>query len=245
MFLFPPKKTFTKKVLIINTYFCILVTLLFLCFPNLDIYFSKLFFLDNKFISEKFLFIKDLRDVLKNFMIFISIISIFVLLMTHINKKQIKTYTESFRARRFNLFLLGLILGPVIGCGVIANLYFKDTWGRARPVHIEEFNGSKIYSPPFVKSDQCEKNCSWISGEASAAFSFIVGVLILKNPSILFRLNLVLGSFVIFCRLAMGGHFLSDNLYAAIFMIYLAIFYKVLILYFLRKKIFLKKLKKS
>ena len=150
MFLSPSKKSFTKKVFIMNTYFFILVTLIFLCFPNLDIYFSQLFFLDNKFISEKFLFIKDLREALKNFMIFISIISIFLLSMTYINKKQIKTYTESFRTRRFNLFLLGLILGPVIGCGIIANLYFKDNWGRARPVHIDEFKGSKFYSPPFV-----------------------------------------------------------------------------------------------
>ena len=34
--------------------------------------------------------------------------------------------------------MVGFLVGPIIGCGLIANLYFKDTWGRARPVHIEE-----------------------------------------------------------------------------------------------------------
>ena len=45
--------------------------------------------------------------------------------------------------------MIGLIVGPIIGCGV-ANLYFKDTWGRARPVHVEEFTGKNIsYSSIF------------------------------------------------------------------------------------------------
>ena len=126
---------------------------------------------------------------------------------------------------RMKLFLLGLIVGPVIGCGLIANLYFKDTWGRARPINIQEFGGDKIYTQAFVKSDQCERNCSWISGEASAAFSFIAGTIIIKNP-IFFLLNIFFGIIVSFCRIAMGGHFLSDNLFAMIFMIYLAILYK-------------------
>ena len=53
--------------------------------------------------------------------------------------------------------ILGFIVGPVIGCGLIANLYFKDTWGRARPINIHEFGGDKLYTQPFIKSDQCKK----------------------------------------------------------------------------------------
>ena len=116
-----------------------------------------------------------------------------------------------------------------MGSGIIANWYFKDQWGRARPVHITEFGGEKNFTQAFVKSDQCEKNCSWISGESSAAFSFLVGTLILKKPYF-FVLKFIFGLIVSFCRISMGGHFLSDNLFALFFMIYLAIGFKYLVI---------------
>ena len=91
--------------------------------------------------------------------------------------------------------MIGFLVGPIIGCGLIANLYFKDTWGRARPVHIEEFGGNKNFTGAFKKSSECQRNCSWISGETSAAFSFMVGSLLLKNQ-IFVRLNIILGFMV-------------------------------------------------
>ena len=84
--------------------------------------------------------------------------------------------------------ILGIIIGPIVGSGIIANWYFKDQWGRARPVHVSEFGGDKIFTRAFVKSNQCEKNCSWISGESSAAFSFLVGTIILKTLFFFFRI---------------------------------------------------------
>ena len=108
---------------------------------------------------------------------------------------------------------------------VNANFYFKDNWGRARPYQIEEFGGNLIYTPPLIKSDQCKKNCSWIGGETSAAFSFLAGLLFLRKKKKTLRILFLFGSLVIFCRMAMGGHFLSDNLFAVNLMIYISIFY--------------------
>ena len=159
-------------------------------------------------------------------MVLLPIISLFILLLDYIYK--LKKF-KSFLKRRLRLAIIGLIIGPIVGSGIIANWYFKDQWGRARPVQITEFGGDKNFTPAFVKSDQCEKNCSWISGESSAAFSFFVGTLILKNPYFFF-LNLLFGVVVSFCRISMGGHFLSDNLFALFFMIYLAIGYKYLVI---------------
>ena len=116
---------------------------------------------------------------------------------------------------------------------MIANMYFKDTWGRARPAYVNEFGGDKIYTPAFQKSDQCEKNCSWISGEASAAFSFISGTILLKNP-IFLLINIFIGFIVSFFRISMGGHFLSDNIFAMFFMIYFAVIYRYLALKYLK-----------
>ena len=163
-------------------------------------------------------------------MILIPIFVILFLLKNSVFKNKSKMKVR----RKYSL--IGLLVGPIIGCGLIANLYFKDTWGRARPVHIQEFGGDKIFTPPFFKSDQCEKNCSWISGEASGAFSFLVGTILMKNQFYLI-MNMILGFFVFFCRLTMGGHFFSDNIFAMIFMIYLAILYKYLVILCLKNKI--------
>ena len=228
---------FIQKIFFYNTFTFILFGLLFLFYPGLDIYFSDLFFIGNQFISEKYTIIKVLRVYLKNLMIIIPIISLIILCTNYINKIQ---NVRKLINQRTKFALIGLVIGPILGCGIIANLYFKDTWGRARPVHVEEFGGNKIFSSAFLKSDQCEKNCSWISGETSAAFSFTVGTILLKNP-IFFLLNLILGFFVFFCRLSMGGHFFSDNIFAMVFMIYLAILYKNVIYLSLRKKLFYEK----
>ena len=75
-----------------------------------------------------------------------------------------------------------------------------------------------------------EKNCSWIGGETSAAFSLFAGIIMMKRAHIFIFMNLILVSLVIFCRLAMGGHFLSDNLFAINFMIFLALIYKIIAL---------------
>ena len=159
-------------------------------------------------------------------MVLIPILSLFILLVNHVKKLK---KSKTFLSIRMKLTLIGLIIGPIVGSGIIANWYFKDQWGRARPVHISEFGGDKYFTQAFVRSDQCERNCSWISGESSAAFSFFVGTLILKNP-LFFVINLVFGIVVSFCRISMGGHFLSDNLFALFFMVYLAIAFKYLVI---------------
>ena len=214
-----------KSLLIINSFFFIFFFIFFLVFPESDIYFSSLFYENNKFISEKIIFIKSLRTFLKDLMVLIPIVALIILLVNFLKKKKSKTFLNL----RVKLSLIGLIIGPIVGSGIIANWYFKDQWGRARPVHITEFGGDKYFTQAFVKSNQCEKNCSWISGESSAAFSFFVGTLILKNP-LFFFLNLVFGIIVSFCRISMGGHFLSDNLFALFFMVYLAIAFKYLVI---------------
>lgn len=208
----------------INLFFLISI-LIFLIIPVIDIKISNLFFSENSFISEKYSIVKSIRILLKNLMIIIPFFGVFFFLF--ILKKKRK------KELRLRLAVIGLLIGPIIGCGVIANLIFKENWGRARPVHIAEFGGNKIFSPPFFRSDQCETNCSWISGETSGAFSFMVGTIILRNH-IFFICNWILGFLVFFCRLSMGGHFFSDNLFSLFLMLYLAYGYRYLVYLYIR-----------
>lgn len=214
-----------KKHLKFINFFFFTSVLIFLIDPLIDIKISNLFFSENVFISEKFTIIKSLRIYLKNFMIIIPILGLLFFLFILQKKKKKKL--------RLKLAILGLLIGPIFGCGLIANLIFKENWGRARPVHIIEFGGEKIFSNPFIKSDQCKTNCSWISGETSGAFSFMLGTIIFRNH-IFFILNWILGFLVFFCRLSMGGHFFSDNLFSLFLMIYLAYGYRYLVYLYIR-----------
>ena len=116
----------------------------------------------------------------------------------------------------------------------ISKFILQGYVGRARPVNITEFGGNKIFSRPFIKSDQCIKNCSWISGETSGAFSLMFGSIIMRNH-VFIIFNYLLGLLVFFCRLSMGGHFFSDNIYAFFFMIYLAYLYRIFVCKILKK----------
>ena len=217
------KSSFVHRLLIANTIFFCLNLLFFLLFPNVDIFFSNFFYINDAFLDYHFLIIRKLRTFLKNFMIFFSLSSLFLLILIKLNHSQkVLNYKKNLRIK---LIAIGFLIGPIIGCGLIANLYFKDNWGRARPYQVEEFGGNLIYTPPLLKSDQCIKNCSWIGGETSAAFSFIAGILFMRKRKKFLRVLYFFGSLVIFCRMAMGGHFLSDNLFAVNFMIYLSIIY--------------------
>ena len=115
--------------------------------------------------------------------------------------------------RRF-LFLL-LCFG--IGTGVIASALFKDHWGRARPSQIVEFGGDKQFTPAFVITDQCPRNCSFVSGDAAFAFGTLGFALLAGRHRRYVLAALALGAVVGFGRMLTGAHFLSDIVLAGVF----------------------------
>jgi lipid A 4'-phosphatase len=112
----------------------------------------------------------------------------------------------------------------IIGPGLVADWLFKGHWGRARPADIEVFGGSAQFTLPFEITDQCTRNCSFVSGEGSgiSVIALLVGVL--AWPHIRTRPLLWLGGIVVFAsfgsgmRIATGRHFLSDTVFAALLM---------------------------
>jgi lipid A 4'-phosphatase len=108
----------------------------------------------------------------------------------------------------------------VIGPGVVANLVFKDNMGRARPRDVVEFGGTKAFSPPLLPSGECPRNCSFVSGEASAMFApFFALALVLPQYRLgLLAAGLATGLLAGTIRMVQGAHFLSDILFAGIFM---------------------------
>ena len=79
-------------------------------------------------------------------MVIISIISLVILLVYNF-----KIFNKGAKKlnKRLKFSIIGLIMGPIIGSGLIANWYFKDQWGRARPIQVKEFGGEKEFTRAF------------------------------------------------------------------------------------------------
>lgn len=122
---------------------------------------------------------------------------------------------------RIGFALLAYALGP----GLVANGIFKPLWGRARPRNILEFGGHRLFSSPLLPSDQCQANCSFVSGEGSAVSAVALIALLLLWPHLQRsgRVRATLAAILYAgsgsaLRIAFGGHFLSDVIFAALMM---------------------------
>jgi lipid A 4'-phosphatase len=120
-----------------------------------------------------------------------------------------------FDRRTIPFLLLSIAIGP----GLLTNTVLKDHWGRARPNQVMEFGGSKSFTPVLQPSDQCDHNCSFPSGHGAMAFS-LVGLGFLpatrRRRQWVTGAALGFGGLVSLVRIGQGGHFLSDNIFAAL-----------------------------
>ncbi|MDO5622700.1 MAG: phosphatase PAP2 family protein [Paracoccus sp. (in: a-proteobacteria)] len=117
------------------------------------------------------------------------------------------------------------VLAYVLGSGLLVNGLLKAHWGRARPRDIVQFGGDRLFMPPLIPVDQCSYNCSFVSGEGSAVTTAAL-VLLLLFWGRIDRRGRVIASVVAvayagagsWLRVAFGGHFLSDIIFAALLM---------------------------
>ncbi|RZI40844.1 phosphatase PAP2 family protein [Herbaspirillum sp. HC18] len=112
--------------------------------------------------------------------------------------------------RKAIAYLLAVLLA---GPGLVVNTVLKDHWGRARPIHLEQFGGKAQFTPPLQPSTQCGRNCSFASGHAAGAFFPMAFFWVTRRRRWLVG-GIALGLFVGYVRMAMGAHFLSDVLFA-------------------------------
>jgi lipid A 4'-phosphatase len=106
------------------------------------------------------------------------------------------------------------------GPGLVANLVLKDNWGRARPRHVAEFGGAKAFTPPLVIAGECRRNCSFVSGEASSTYVtlYAAAALVPQWSVALVTIGTVGGLATGLVRMSQGAHFLSDVIFAGVFM---------------------------
>lgn len=116
------------------------------------------------------------------------------------------------RQATFGFLLAAALLGPVL----LVDATLKEHSGRTRPVNIVQFGGSKQFTPAFIPADQCQANCSFVSGHVATA-AFIMAFGWLGAPAVRRRwlwASLAFGGLFALVRIVPGGHFLSDTVFA-------------------------------
>ena len=191
------------------------ISVLFIAFPQIDLWASALFVGPN----GGFPLLHDPWAVLVRQLVLVSIATLSVLAVgTLLLKLLFGRYRSPIALRAAVYLIVCLVLAP----GLVVNSLLKDQWGRPRPVHLETFavEGSEptgwTFTRPWVISDQCPSNCSFVSGEASAGFVLIALAPLTAMPWTVAVLGTLWGLVVSAVRVIQGGHFLSDVLLAGV-----------------------------
>ena len=120
-----------------------------------------------------------------------------------------------------------LVLTLLVGSGLIANALLKGLWGRPRPSQLREFGGSQTFEPILVWMGESQGK-SFPCGHATMGFFFFAVALAIPQRMKMARyftaaFGLALGLALGWVRAAQGGHFLSDVVWSAAIMWFVAI----------------------
>jgi lipid A 4'-phosphatase len=179
----------------------VLASLIFVAAPGIDLLFSGLFY-ENGFVLRK----SRLQDIVQQGLS-ISLTSC-MLLFTGIYLFNRQRHRRVWDIDGRKLLYLFAVL--ILGAGLIVNALLKDHLGRARPRDIAEFGGSRQFTPAYVLSQECARNCSFPTGDGAAAFFSLAVASVLRRRRALFVAGVSLGVAVSLSRIAAGAHFLSD-----------------------------------
>jgi lipid A 4'-phosphatase len=131
--------------------------------------------------------------------------------------KLILPFTRMLMSGRAAIFLIAtLALGP----GLLVNITMKDYWPRSRPIDVPELGGSEKFVPWWDPRGVCPKNCSFVAGESAGAF-WSLAPAALAPPHwrpLAYAAAVAFGVGVGVLRMAFGGHFFTDVVFAGVFM---------------------------
>jgi len=119
--------------------------------------------------------------------------------------------TKIFKPWRKSVGYLFLVFA--LGPGLVVNTLFKNHWGRARPLQVQEFSGSAVFSPAWIPTNQCNYNCSFVSGHAAVGF-YLVAFGFLGKRRFWQTIGILAGTGIGLARIVQGGHFVSDVVFS-------------------------------
>lgn len=220
----PPADPFRSAALLVGA--IVLAIAVFALFPGLDLAVSRLFYRPGLgFPVETVALIEALRLALWRLSLAMVLASAMFLLLASATDRA--PFHVPGRVWGYILAVYAL------GTGVLVHGVLKAYWGRARPAQVVDFGGSAQFTPPWQISQECTRNCSFVSGEVSGAVAFSVGLWAIltaldwrlppawrrRGRAVALAIPLVTAV----QRLAAGRHFLSDIVFSALFTLLVAV----------------------
>ena len=198
----------------------------FSVFPSVDLAFSSLFFRPGEgFPVRSMAWVEAFRNGVWDVVDGMFFVALGGMLATAALKRKLLGQG----ARQWSYIVLLYALAPIL----MANGIFKAHWGRARPFDVVNFGGLHEFTPFWLPTDQCASNCSFVSGEVSGTTTLALAMLVLgpglarfigaRGQGIWSGVAILLPFVVAAQRLASGGHFLSDVVFAALFTLAIAL----------------------
>jgi len=189
------------------------VGVLFGVYPQLDLDISALFYdpRTNQFMLSTQSWVTNLR-VGAQWLIALIVAPAF---LTVIGKLIQPRWRMPIGGRSALFLIVTLALGP----GLLANVILKEYWGRSRPIYVTQFHSTDRFIPWWNPRGDCPSNCSFIAGEPSGAF-WTLAPAALAPPqwrALAYGGALAFGAAVGFLRIAGGGHFFTDVIFAGVF----------------------------
>ena len=219
-------KSFLVPFEIINSNIIFLIFLIYLILSiilslgnSIDIYISSLFYLGGEqfYLQSYYLITILIRKI------FLPCVIIYLFLLPVVSLilpiKQIY-FGVSFIGKEV-FFITSFFLFNLL---VVVNLILKNTWGRARPNDILQLGGEENFTAWHNFSQNCDTNCSFVSGDAAVGFS-IVALYFITKKKIFIWLSIFFGILFGVIRILEGGHFFSDILMAG-FIIFILCFFE-------------------
>ena len=189
----------------------LLLAWIFTVWPQLDLWASGLFHdAGGGFIGDRLLFTRVLYHGIPVSGIAYTAVGLLVIVVSLWRPHPI--------GGRWSRRLAALAWVSILGSGLLVNAGLKEYWGRARPVQVAQFGGTQHFSAALVPTDQCKHNCSFVSGHATSGF-ILMAVGLMGSVATRRRwlwIGLAWGAVVSLARIAEGGHFLSDTLFAGL-----------------------------
>lgn len=220
----PPADPFRRAALLVAA--IVLAFAVFALFPGLDLAVSRLFYRPGLgFPVENDALIEALRLALWRLSGLMVLAAVVFLLLSSATGR----HAFHIPGRVWGFILLVYALAT----GLLVHGLLKSYWGRARPAQVVEFGGSAQFTPAWQISQECSRNCSFVSGEVSGAVAFSVGLWTIltaldwrlppawhrRGRAVALAIPLVTAA----QRLAAGRHFLSDVVLSALFTLLVAV----------------------
>ncbi len=200
----PPQKTLI--VTLVATLACMA---LFALSPALDLAAARKFYDAGHFIGRG-----PAGEMGRRFFYDAPYVLLALLLVFHVARRL--GFSQRGPELRAVIFLIAsLALGP----GLLVNGLLKEISHRPRPEQTLEFGGPWRFRPYQTFDGECQRNCSFVSGEVATGAWTLAPALLTPPPlrALAIGAALVFTATTAVLRMALGGHYLSDVMFAALF----------------------------